>query len=227
MSEEAYRLLSTAPRRGSPTSCRRANDPARHLTHGHYGGWKRVLRPPACMSARTIERRPTLQLRRANQSGHEAHRSQDRCDVYHYDIPRTSRCEMPPSWWRIGGWRLPGRPFCGGDSMTRKTPGSGIRRLTGAGYAGIQGGIVELLDAARRSAGSVNALMTTSYWEIGRRIVQAEQKGRRRAGYGEQLMARLSAGLTARFERGFSRQPGKHAALLCRLPLELPNAVSK
>ncbi|HHS4169705.1 TPA: hypothetical protein ACTL7U_000584, partial [Pseudomonas aeruginosa] len=31
--------------------------------------------------------------------------------------------------------------------------------------------------------------MTTSYWEIGRRIVQAEQKGRRRAGYGEQLMA--------------------------------------
>ena len=64
---------------------------------------------------------------------------------------------------------------------------------------------MELLDAARQAAaGSVNALMTTSYWEIGRRIVQAEQKGRRRAGYGEQLMARLSAGLTARFGRGFS-----------------------
>lgn len=64
---------------------------------------------------------------------------------------------------------------------------------------------MELLDAARQAAaGSVNALMTTSYWEIGRRIVEAEQKGRRRAGYGEQLMARLSAGLTARFGRGFS-----------------------
>src|SRR5690606_28974047 len=73
-----------------------------------------------------------------------------------------------------------------------------------AGYAGIHGGIVELLDAARQAAArSVNALMTASYWEIGRRIVEAEQKGRRRAGYGEQLMERLSAGLTARFGRGF------------------------
>ncbi|WP_245546351.1 hypothetical protein [Frateuria aurantia] len=45
-----------------------------------------------------------------------------------------------------------------------------------AGYAGIHGGIVELLDAARQAAArSVNALMTASYWEIGRRIVEAEQ----------------------------------------------------
>lgn len=74
-----------------------------------------------------------------------------------------------------------------------------------AGYAGIHGGIVELLDAARQAAArSVNALMTASYWEIGRRIVEAEQQGKRRAGYGEQLIARLSADLTARFGRGFS-----------------------
>lgn len=76
-----------------------------------------------------------------------------------------------------------------------------------AGYAGIHGGIVELLDTARHAAArSVNALMTASYWEIGRRIVEAEQQGRRRAGYGEQLIARLSGDLTARFGRGFSRQ---------------------
>lgn len=75
------------------------------------------------------------------------------------------------------------------------------------GYAGIHSGIVEVLDAARHAAArSVNALMTASYWEIGRRIVEAEQKGRRRAGYGEQLIERLSADLTARFGRGFSRQ---------------------
>ena len=37
----------------------------------------------------------------------------------------------------------------------------------------------------------------------GRRIVEAEQKGRRRAGYGEQLMERLSGDLTPRFGRGF------------------------
>jgi len=90
--------------------------------------------------------------------------------------------------------------------MTRKTPvAAGKRATLPAGYAGIHGGIVELLDAARQAAArSVNALMTASYWEIGRRIVEAEQKGRRRAGYGEQLMERLSADLTARFGRGFS-----------------------
>lgn len=73
-----------------------------------------------------------------------------------------------------------------------------------AGYAGIHSGIVELLGAARHAAArSVNALMTASYWEIGRRIVEAEQQGKRRAVYGEQLIARLSGDLTARFGRGF------------------------
>ncbi|WP_162957844.1 PDDEXK nuclease domain-containing protein, partial [Pseudomonas aeruginosa] len=89
--------------------------------------------------------------------------------------------------------------------MTRKTPAATRKPAAlPAGYAGIHGGIVELLDAARQAAArSVNALMTASYWEIGRRIVEAEQNGRRRAGYGEQLMERLSADLTARFGRGF------------------------
>lgn len=45
--------------------------------------------------------------------------------------------------------------------------------------------------------------MTASYWEIGRRIAEAEKKGWRPPGYGEQLMERLSADLTARLGRGF------------------------
>ncbi len=74
-----------------------------------------------------------------------------------------------------------------------------------AGYAQIHSSIVELLSSARVAAArSVNALMTASYWEIGRRIVQAEQKGKRRAGYGEQLIERLSIDLTQAFGRGFS-----------------------
>lgn len=92
--------------------------------------------------------------------------------------------------------------------MNRKTL-SATEKTTAlpAGYAGIHGSIVELLDAARHAAArSVNALMTASYWEIGRRIVEAEQKGKRRAGYGEQLIERLSADLTSQFGRGFSRQ---------------------
>jgi DUF1016 N-terminal domain len=74
-----------------------------------------------------------------------------------------------------------------------------------AGYVDVRSSIVELLQAARQAAArSVNSLMTASYWEIGRRIVQAEQKGKRRAGYGEQLIERLSLDLTQQFGRGFS-----------------------
>ena len=74
-----------------------------------------------------------------------------------------------------------------------------------AGYAEIRSGIFELVSSARVAAArSVNALMTASYWEIGRRIVEAEQKGKRRAGYGEQLIERLSLDLTQAFGRGFS-----------------------
>ncbi|MGA8515102.1 MAG: PDDEXK nuclease domain-containing protein [Burkholderiaceae bacterium] len=74
-----------------------------------------------------------------------------------------------------------------------------------AGYIDVRSSIVELLNAARLAAArNVNALMTASYWEIGRRIVEAEQKGKRRAGYGEQLIERLSLDLTQQFGRGFS-----------------------
>ncbi|WP_162569751.1 PDDEXK nuclease domain-containing protein [Variovorax sp. SRS16] len=93
--------------------------------------------------------------------------------------------------------------------MSKATASTTKAKAVGSpdGYADFRGGIVELLDAARQAAArSVNALMTASYWEIGRRIVEAEQKGRRRASYGEQLIERLSLDLTRQFGRGFSRQ---------------------
>ena len=74
-----------------------------------------------------------------------------------------------------------------------------------AEYGGLIGGIAELLDAARRNAArAVNALMTATYWEIGRRIVEFEQRGKKRAEYGEELLQRLAQDLTGRFGRGFS-----------------------
>ena len=74
-------------------------------------------------------------------------------------------------------------------------------------YGDIHSSIVQLLEEARRAAArSVNALMTASYWEIGRRIVEADQGGQERAEYGEQLIKRLAKDLTTRFGRGFSRQ---------------------
>jgi hypothetical protein len=62
-----------------------------------------------------------------------------------------------------------------------------------------------LLEAARRSAArTVNALMTATYWEIGRRIIEFEQGGRERAIYGAMLLSKLSADLSRRVGRGFS-----------------------
>src|ERR1017187_6980846 len=73
-------------------------------------------------------------------------------------------------------------------------------------YSGLVGGIGELLEAARRvSARTVNAFMTATYWEIGRRIVEFEQGGEKRAEYGEALLERLSKDLTLRYGRGFAR----------------------
>ena len=72
-------------------------------------------------------------------------------------------------------------------------------------YDSILGDISNLIDAARRSAArSVNSIITAAYWLIGRRIVESEQKGEIRAGYGEALIEKLAADLTARYGKGFS-----------------------
>ena len=72
-------------------------------------------------------------------------------------------------------------------------------------YRHLQTDIAGLLRRARGLAvRSVNAVMTASYWEVGRRIVEAEQKGKRRAAYGEQLIQQLAVDLTKEFGRGFS-----------------------
>ncbi len=67
--------------------------------------------------------------------------------------------------------------------------------------------VVRLLEDSRRaSARVVNAVMTATYWEVGRQVVEGEQSGAQRAGYGKELLKRLSADLTARLGRGFSQR---------------------
>jgi predicted nuclease of restriction endonuclease-like (RecB) superfamily len=74
-------------------------------------------------------------------------------------------------------------------------------------YDGLLQGVVHLLEEARRGAArSVNAILTATYWEIGRRIVEHEQQGKRRAVYGEALIEKLAHDLTGWFGRGFSRR---------------------
>lgn len=51
---------------------------------------------------------------------------------------------------------------------------------------------------------TVNLAMVNTYFEIGKLIVEHEQKGKLKARYGEELLAQLSSQLTLEFGKGFS-----------------------
>jgi hypothetical protein len=75
------------------------------------------------------------------------------------------------------------------------------------GYDVLLADIARVIEEARRAAArSVNVVMTTTYWLVGRRIVEQEQHGATRAAYGEQLLKQLSRDLSKRFGRGFSER---------------------
>ncbi|MCC8037046.1 MAG: PDDEXK nuclease domain-containing protein [Bacteroidales bacterium] len=62
-----------------------------------------------------------------------------------------------------------------------------------------------LLLKARQSAyAAINAVMTQTYWQIGKRIVEQEQKGKDRAEYGAFLIKRLARSLAGEFGEGLS-----------------------
>lgn len=76
--------------------------------------------------------------------------------------------------------------------------------IRGADYSNLLKNITSLLEMARRAAArSVNTILTATYWEIGRRIVEFEQHGARRAEYGKRLLERLSKDLSSQFGKGF------------------------
>jgi len=56
-----------------------------------------------------------------------------------------------------------------------------------------------------RAVQAVNTELIDTYWRIGRHIVEFEQEGKARAGYGTALIERLAKDLKLRHGRGFSR----------------------
>lgn len=74
-------------------------------------------------------------------------------------------------------------------------------------YKDLLSDISSVLEEARRvSTRSVNTILTATYWDIGHRIVEFEQKGKNSAKYGEKVITKLSEDLTTKFGRGFSRR---------------------
>ena len=63
-----------------------------------------------------------------------------------------------------------------------------------------------LIESARRTVvTTVNSLQVLTNFEIGRRIVEHEQKGAERAEYGKELLKELAVRLNEEFGKGFSR----------------------
>jgi DUF1016 N-terminal domain len=73
-------------------------------------------------------------------------------------------------------------------------------------YAAIHHDIIELLqDAKYNTARAINTIITATYWQIGRRIVEFEQSGTGRAAYGDVVIEKLAHDLTQLFGRGFGK----------------------
>ena len=65
--------------------------------------------------------------------------------------------------------------------------------------------IKQILENARHaSIRAVNFSMVLAYWQIGKRIVEEEQGGDKRAEYGKSILKELSSKLNAEFGKGFS-----------------------
>lgn len=61
------------------------------------------------------------------------------------------------------------------------------------------------LQGQKNAAVSVNAHLVQTYWQIGQYIVEFEQQGAQRAGYGKALIEKLSSELSINLGKGFSR----------------------
>jgi predicted nuclease of restriction endonuclease-like (RecB) superfamily len=66
---------------------------------------------------------------------------------------------------------------------------------------------VNLIQAARKQAvKQTNSLMVFTYFQLGRLIVEKEQRGKTKAAYGKEVIKNLSEALTKQFGEGFSER---------------------
>jgi hypothetical protein len=67
--------------------------------------------------------------------------------------------------------------------------------------------IKQILAQARQKAyNAVNTAMVEAYWQVGKRVVEQEQKGAHHAEYGEYVIRQLSQTLTEELGKGFSER---------------------
>ncbi len=80
-----------------------------------------------------------------------------------------------------------------------------LKQITPNKYTTLIKRLADIIHSARATAvHQINKAQVLAYYEIGREIVEFEQKGKARAGYGEELIKRLSRDMTKKFGKGFS-----------------------
>lgn len=94
---------------------------------------------------------------------------------------------------------------CGNRARTFRMGEEVLGKVMQGLHQNIFNDIRRILDDARRKAFSaVNFAMVEAYWQIGKRIVEEEQRGGTRAEYGARLIMELARRLTQEFGRGFT-----------------------
>lgn len=81
--------------------------------------------------------------------------------------------------------------------------------------------------AQNKAIRAVSVALTLRNWQIGRRIAREELDGAARAGYGEQVIQRLSEKLTSKFGKGYDRISLYNYTKFFRLFPEIVDAVSQ
>jgi hypothetical protein len=92
------------------------------------------------------------------------------------------------------------------------------------GYSGLIQSIGQLLGNARAQiAANVNTVMVQTYWHIGKYIVEYQQKGNSRAGYGDELLLKLSKDLRQLYGAGINRN---NLQYMRKLYMTFPNCTT-
>ncbi len=82
-----------------------------------------------------------------------------------------------------------------------------MRSLNKREYSSLIDSIGIILEHGRKQAYQiVNSILVRAYWEIGKEIIEYEQKGKDRAEYGSRLLDNLSIDLKQMYGKGFSRR---------------------
>lgn len=81
------------------------------------------------------------------------------------------------------------------------------KAIKSTSYSSLLADLASVIEQGRKTAVRyVNTALVATYWLVGRRIVEYEQKGKERAEYGEALLEHLAVDLTKKFGKGFGRE---------------------